>query len=443
MASRSDRRTKKQFMDHYKERFQRDLNALTEMAQANLKHDDNATDQLYEDLVHFYMKSLHPFREYLDGTSSPDSTLSGESLSPQRKKSTKDPPTVVKCKQKLSNPSDVSEDYSSDSSSMPSSTFVESGLAYPNDSEESDGYVTSYSSVESSSRRRPAMPGEESENTGISPKLKPAHLKDLVQRIHCRMEKDTYRFGIEDVKLLPDGHFLVADRRNQCVKLFSSQGRRVNSIMVPECYFLAVMDPNSTAPWTVAVSTGANNVSAKSITVMEVKPPEIEQVKAFQLKKDVFSIAAIDKDTLAVVYVSSSHGICLLNLTNGVQRLLKGSESLGTRTMTATDNGHLVVITEDETVAKINILENSIVFNRKVSNIEDPFTISSLEDRHCILSNRNTDSLHLITAEGGWVKKLWALPDGKGRKMFWGVSATEDLCLVWLENGEVFLFDFV
>ncbi|GFO28674.1 hypothetical protein PoB_005517900 [Plakobranchus ocellatus] len=118
-------------------------------------------------------------------------------------------------------------------------------------------------------------------------------LKGVRQRTKfiAKVAKDQYTSDIEDVQLLPGGRILLADWRNEYVKLFDTQGQHLSSLQCTNRPFrLAVLD-----------SSGDS--------------------KKLQMSRQYYAVAAVNKLSLAAAYWRfGHHGIDQIDLDGRVLR---------------------------------------------------------------------------------------------------------------------------
>ncbi|KAK3762626.1 hypothetical protein RRG08_040394, partial [Elysia crispata] len=124
--------------------------------------------------------------------------------------------------------------------------------------------------------------------------------------------------------------------------------------------------------------------------------------------KEYGAIAAVTTQTLAVGYW---RGIDLIDLSGRILRQL--SSTLSPWSMLTTPDGFLMMSSyRDDSIAKMKLEDQTIVFDHKVKQIECPKGVSSSIDGSLIVSDLDKRTLHLISRDGVWIKKLWTHPGG-------------------------------
>ncbi|KAK3724964.1 hypothetical protein RRG08_005395 [Elysia crispata] len=156
-----------------------------------------------------------------------------------------------------------------------------------------------------------------------------------------------------DMKLLPGGLVTLAVNNNDCIKLYD---------------------------WQTSIKTS-------------------KQYKA---------IAAVTTQTLAVSYRSGA-GIDLIDLSGGI--LYQLSSKLYPLSMVSRADGFLFMsILSDDSIAKVKLEGGSTIFRHKVEQIEYPTGVAYNMDKSFIVADRDKRTLHLISPDGVWIKKLWTHP---------------------------------
>ncbi|GFS26306.1 hypothetical protein ElyMa_001713800 [Elysia marginata] len=79
-----------------------------------------------------------------------------------------------------------------------------------------------------------------------------------------------------------------------------------------------------------------------------------------------------------------------------------------------------------------------------MTSVQDPSGISCHhQDRSTLSVDGKTNTLHVISSQGGWVKQVWSHPGGAGKEGgLWAVSFLNDLC-VYCTRKTVFLLDVI
>ncbi|KAK3775809.1 hypothetical protein RRG08_002355 [Elysia crispata] len=223
------------------------------------------------------------------------------------------------------------------------------------------------------------------------------------RNFHVKRPDESSTPGFQDGLLLLEKLMLVADNRNNSVRLFNEQGDYLQILKLSSPpYRLALIESGPGNTWKVAVTLPWD----QAIAILEVTPDSVTQL----------AITAVDSATLAVGYDGGS-GIDLIDMTGRVMRRL--SKMLNPDYMTVTQDGCLFMCTMNN-LTKVKIRDGKIMFHNAVPEIERPAGVATLQDGWFVVSDWRTDSLHLVTSDGRWDRELWRHPHCRGR--LWGVS---------------------
>ncbi|KAK3795539.1 hypothetical protein RRG08_016314 [Elysia crispata] len=233
----------------------------------------------------------------------------------------------------------------------------------------------------------------------------------------ARCRSDRLPAYIEDVLLLSNRIILVADRSNSSVKLFTMQGDHLDSESLrgrPVRLAVIVSGPGNI--WKVAVTF----LMDQRIDILEVTPESVTKLTSVQTSCKSYAVTAVDTATLAVGYIDDER-IDLIDVTGRV--LCQLSQTLDPWYMTLTQDGCLLMSSNNGKVSKVTIQEGYVVFHRSVPQIKNPAGVATLQDGWFVVSDWKTTSLHLVTPDGHWDRQLWRHPRGSDcGDLLWSVS---------------------
>ncbi|KAK3727021.1 hypothetical protein RRG08_039915 [Elysia crispata] len=91
----------------------------------------------------------------------------------------------------------------------------------------------------------------------------------------------------------------------------------------------------------------------------------------------------------------------------------------------------------------MRFVDQTIVFDHKVEQIENhPIAVASSSDGSLIVSDSDNRTLHVISRDGVWIKKLWTHPGGEDTyDGLLSVSLMEQTCVCCTRRGSVFVMD--
>ncbi|GFS00319.1 hypothetical protein ElyMa_002811700 [Elysia marginata] len=112
--------------------------------------------------------------------------------------------------------------------------------------------------------------------------------------------------------------------------------------------------------------------------------------------------------------------------------------------MEVSPDQHLVMTLHDNSIAKLKLADSTFVYKHKLNKVQKPWGISCHHQDGSTLSfDRETDTLHVISPQGGWVKQVWSKPCGANKEdRLYAVSFLNDLC-VCCTLKSVFLLDVI
>ncbi|GFO41069.1 tripartite motif-containing protein 56 [Plakobranchus ocellatus] len=244
-------------------------------------------------------------------------------------------------------------------------------------------------------------------SSGAGATVTPKPLKDLRQRtkFSVRADGDKNEPGINDVKLLPGGLFVVTDGYNSCLKLFNIQGKMLHCLSCnhwPGC--LEVLDTSSTSS-TLAVTLPVG----QAIDILEVTNQSIQVKKSLKVNERYRALAAMNNKTLAVGYFQKPSDVDIINW-NG-QLLSRISSVSHPWRMISTKNSVLIFSNENnKSIVKVNSSDRRVIFDIKVPQIANPKGINILSDDSLLVADLYTLSLHLVSSGGRWLKQVWTAP---------------------------------
>ncbi|KAK3745875.1 hypothetical protein RRG08_015602 [Elysia crispata] len=298
---------------------------------------------------------------------------------------------------------------------------------------------TNYEATASSSRSTEATSSELTPARATSSQSEPTidqHPYAMVKReqFSVQISENETEPDVTDVKLLPGGFIVIADKSNYCIKLFDTQGQSLCSKKFKNPPLsLAVFDAKATLNWEVGVSFQRS----KFIFILEVKPPnEITILHEIKTKGACQNLAAFDCNHLACGY-QNIPGIDSINRKDNA--LSKLSSNVKPSSLAATADGCKIMCTS---VSEVVILssDGGEPIRTEVSDIKKPCGITVVGDQLIIADKK---SLHLArTTEDGkvaYIRNLWSLP-GDGDSIV-SVSANQEICVCSTKKGVIYVLD--
>ncbi|GFO33010.1 hypothetical protein PoB_005951500 [Plakobranchus ocellatus] len=266
-------------------------------------------------------------------------------------------------------------------------------------------------------------------------------LKDVRQRenFSAAMNADQYIPNIVDAKLLAGGKLVLADSSNICIKLFNIQGKHLCSLKSKSnpCR-LAVLD-----------SSGTSNIHtvafimpySQCIDILEVENENMTIKRTLQMPRMYDKVAAVNKQALAVGYLSGS-GIDLLDMEE--QDLRQICSSIDPLYMDVTQDGDLVCATVNHKIARVQVDSGLVAFDKPVPQINRLSALTIASDGSLLVIDYSSKTLHLVSSEGTWTKQLWSVPsDTDQGGQLWSVSMDGSVCVCVTERGSVYILDCV
>ncbi|GFR80167.1 hypothetical protein ElyMa_000574300 [Elysia marginata] len=112
--------------------------------------------------------------------------------------------------------------------------------------------------------------------------------------------------------------------------------------------------------------------------------------------------------------------------------------------MEVSPDQHLVMTLYDDSIAKLKLADSTVVYRHKFDKVQRSWGISCHHQDGSTLSvDRETNTLHVISPQGGWVKQVWSHPGGADKEGgLRAVSFLNDLC-VCSTLKSVFLLDVI
>ncbi|GFO16699.1 hypothetical protein PoB_004320400 [Plakobranchus ocellatus] len=252
-----------------------------------------------------------------------------------------------------------SENTSASSSRAASPISSVQSIAYPSENASASAIrvaspITSVQAIANQSENTSA-----SSSRAASPIPRP--LEQLRQKTTFSVKLNTDRRtpGILDVQLLSSGRLVLADNKNKCMKLFTTQGQHLYTL---KCRSyprrLAVLN-NEGACHAVAVTLHDCN----SIDIVEVADGTMKVKKTLATSIRYDAVAAVSKQTLAVGHWDVS-GIDLIDLDGRILRHI--CSSVDPCYMDVTKDGDLMCSTWDDTIARVqlNTTAETVVFDK-------------------------------------------------------------------------------
>ncbi|KAK3760109.1 hypothetical protein RRG08_056399 [Elysia crispata] len=263
--------------------------------------------------------------------------------------------------------------------------------------------------------------------------------RSMCERGHFNLRRAGERStsSVSDMTLLSDRLVLIADRDNQSVKLFNLEGQHLHCLQLSSAPLrLAVIDSCSSNGWKVAATLWDN-----TIAILEVNPQSIIQLNSVEASCPCLVIATVDKATLAVGHCLQT-GISLIGMSG---RLLQQvGHELRPYYMTATPDGCLFMSTSDKKVAKIRVKDDVVLFHHSVPQIKCPCDVTALQAGWSVVTDEETQSLHLVSPDGRWDRELWRYPKDSvsGNKPI-TLSACCGVCVAVNSAGQLYVLDIV
>ncbi|GFO17540.1 hypothetical protein PoB_004404500 [Plakobranchus ocellatus] len=189
----------------------------------------------------------------------------------------------------------------------------------------------------------------------------------------------------------------------------ATEGRQGQHLHTLECrsqpYRLAVLDSSATLH-TVAVTLPFSF----SIDILEVGVNNMKVKRTLRTSQKYFAVAAVNNHTLAVWCGST---IDLIDL--GGQFLRQICYSVDPRYMNITEDGYLMCSTSKNSIARVEVGTGTVVFHKSVPQIKDPCGVTITLDGSILVTDRDNNTLHLVSSQGVWMKQLWSVPSDGGR----------------------------
>ncbi|GFO10276.1 hypothetical protein PoB_003678100 [Plakobranchus ocellatus] len=232
-------------------------------------------------------------------------------------------------------------------------------------------------------------------------------------------------------------------RGGQKKLVIKDMGNHINSHScnsVP--YRLALIDSSSISKChTIAVSQLYNN----NIDIIEVTSHHIKIKRTLQTSQQYCIVASIDRQTLAVENTWGGGTINLLDMSGQILRQLSFSEQ--TRYMVATADKGLLCATVGNKITKIDTATGAVTFDVTVPQIHLLRAFAINLDGSLLVLDSKQSTLHLVSAQGIWIKKLWELPQDFGdtfqKAQLWNVSVDNSVCVCVTEHGALYILDCV
>ncbi|GFO45111.1 Bdr-repeat family protein [Plakobranchus ocellatus] len=309
--------------------------------------------------------------------------------------------------------------------------------------------------------------------TGATASALSRPLKGVRQRADftVKVTADRLRPQIWDVQLLPGGRLVLADYNFTSVKLFDTQlevlltNRQCsvrNRCPIPEWFSVerevSQACPISpllftvtgqhlhtlvcrSAPWRLAEldshTVAVTLPNCPGINLLEVGVNSMKVKRTLRTSQKYFAVAAVNNHTLAVECGST---IDLIDL--GGQVLRQICSSVGPRYMNITEDGYLMCSTSKNSIARVEVGTGTIVFNKSVPQIKDPFGVTITLDGSILVTDRFNNTLDLVSSQGVWIKQLWSVPSDGGRgDQLWSVSTDGSVCVCVTLCGRVHILD--
>ncbi|GFO00460.1 hypothetical protein PoB_002696500 [Plakobranchus ocellatus] len=121
--------------------------------------------------------------------------------------------------------------------------------------------------------------------------------------------------------------------------------------------------------------------------------------------------------------------------------LVSEGSSVQPRYMDITGDRDLVCSTSDNTIARVQVDTDTVVFHNSVLQIKKPWGVDVASDGSILVTDRSNNTLHLVSSQGAWTKQLWSVPRDRDKDdKLWIVSTDERMCVCVTEKGSVYIF---
>ncbi|GFS14688.1 hypothetical protein ElyMa_003168900 [Elysia marginata] len=257
-------------------------------------------------------------------------------------------------------------------------------------------------------------------------------------RFNVKCPRDRHEPCIIDLKILSNGLILLADYENKCVKLFTQKGMHISSLDLGENpRGVAVMHPSyaKSDGVHVAVTLPGNN----SIVILNVTSMGCTKGITITTRNPYRAISAWTDPTSLVVGNLGGAGVDLQSSSKS-RYFRPINYQLHPCHMSPSELIHVVMATQQGTIAKVNVTNKDVVFERKVPQVEDPSSVTVLPSGEILVADCLSRSLHLLRRDGRWLSLLWRHPaGGQCEDQLSSVSCDGEICVTCTWHGPAYI----
>ncbi|GFN97945.1 hypothetical protein PoB_002445100 [Plakobranchus ocellatus] len=244
--------------------------------------------------------------------------------------------------------------------------------------------------------------------------------KDVRQRTNftAKVPTDQDEPKMRDVQLLAGGRLVLADGANGCIKLFGTQGQHLYTLKCRGRPFrLALLDSSGASECHTLVVTLPD---CTVIDIIEAKGDRMKIKRTIETPRRYDAVATVSKSTRAVGDWDAS----IIDLIDFHGRVLRQiCSSVQSRYMDVTEDGGLICSTWGNKIARVQVDSGTVLFINSVPQTKDPRGVVNLSDGSILVADGSNKTLHLVSSQGIWIKKVWSAPrDTDQDDKLWGVS---------------------